>query len=174
MTETQRSQAMRTRSLPGAWRSGAGALALAVILVQLLWRGSVMMRGYFTQDDFLILSSGVSREPDLVPWLQPFAGGLSPLGHALAGVQTAARPLDWFVVGAVAIVVQTATAVLLWLVLCRLLGESWLRVVLLGVACLSPLTIWATASWAAAVTTLPPALLLVAAAWFMLLRLEDG
>ena len=40
------------------WASPAGLVAVALIVVQGVWRGVLLTRGFFTQDDFLMLRLG--------------------------------------------------------------------------------------------------------------------
>ena len=108
------------------WRSAAGAAALVLIGGQLLWRAVLLGRGYFTQDDFLMLTLGAHRLAlDLV--LQDYSGHLFPGGFLFAWANTHLAPLDWTLAVVEIVVLQLIASALAWLVLCRLLPGSWWR-----------------------------------------------
>ena len=108
------------------WRSAAGAAALVLIGGQLLWRAVILGRGYFTQDDFLMLTLG-ARPLSLDLLVQDYSGHLFPGGFLFAWANTHLAPLDWTLAVVEIVVLQLVASALAWLVLCRLLPGSWWR-----------------------------------------------
>ena len=98
------------RTLAGPWRSRAGLVALVLIAGQALWRGILLDRGYFTQDDFLMLRLGA--EPLSVGLLtQDYSGHFFPGGFLFAWAHAHHAPLDWGVVVVEVLVMQAVAAV---------------------------------------------------------------
>ncbi|MCD4534824.1 hypothetical protein LRP67_12085 [Nocardioides sp. cx-169] len=165
------SSVWRTWAAP--WRSAAGAVALALIAGQAVWRGVLLGRGFFTQDDYLMLRLGA--EP--LSWemlTQDYSGHFFPGGFLFAWAHAHYAPLDWGVVVVEILVMQAMAAVLLWMVLCRMLPGSWSRVPLLTVGLTCPLALWPTQWWAVAIQFLPISICLLLAVWALLVHLQEG
>src|SRR5690349_10578450 len=89
------------------WTSRAGVLALVVIGAQLLWRGVLLGHGFFSQDDFLVMS-GV-QDGSLFSALDiDYAGGFSPGGTLIAWATVAIAPLAWPLAAATVLALQAA------------------------------------------------------------------
>ena len=154
------------------WLDLPGLLALALITVQGVWRGLLLGRGFFTQDDFLMFArSNTSLSADLLT--QDYAGHLFPGGFLFSWVAAHHAPLDWGVAVAEIVVMQALAAGLAWLVLCRMLPERWVRLPILAVYLFSPLTLVSTQWWAVAIQFLPVAMFLLLAVWAFLVRVQD-
>lgn len=161
------------RKLRSPWRGRTGGLALLLLGTQMLWRGALLGRGYFTEDDFKMLN--LAHQGLSVPMLvQDYAGHLFPGGFLIAWAQATAAPLDWTLSVVVVLILQLFAATTMWMVLRRLLGESWLAPPLYAVFLFSPLTLWSTQWWAVAIQFLPVAGFLCLAVWALLCRLQDG
>lgn len=155
------------------WASPAGLVALALVVAQGVWRGILLTRGFFTQDDFLMLRLGAEPlSTDLV--LQDYSGHLFPGGFLVAWAHAHHAPLSWSVVVVEVVVLQAVAALLAWLVLNRLLPGSWARVPLLAVALFCPVALWPTLWWAVAIQFLPVSIALLAAVWALLVHLQQG
>ncbi|WP_193614398.1 hypothetical protein [Nocardioides lijunqiniae] len=160
------------RPLSAPWTSWPGVVALVLILGQGVWRGVLLARGYFTQDDFLMLRLG--DEPLTAGLLtQDYSGHFFPGGFLFAWAHAHFAPLDWGAVVVETVVLQAVAAALLWLVLTRLLPGSWARVPLLAVGLLCPLALWPTLWWAVAIQFLPISICLLLAVWALLVHLHD-
>ena len=155
------------------WRSAAGLVALALVIGQLAWRAVLLGRGYFTQDDFLMLTLG-AQPLSLDLLMQDYSGHLFPGGFAIAWLHTHVAPLDWAVAVAEIVMLQLVASVLAWLVLCRLLPESWWRLPVLSTYLFCPLALWPVQWWAVAIQYLPVSIFLFLATWAMLHRLQEG
>lgn len=155
------------------WRSAAGLVALALVAGQLAWRAVLLGRGYFTQDDFLMLTLG-GRPMSLDLLMQNYSGHLFPGGFASAWLHTHFAPLDWTVAVVEIVMLQLVASVLAWLVLCRLLPGSWWRVPVLSTYLFCPLALWPVQWWAVAIQYLPVSIFLFLATWAMLHRLQEG
>ncbi|MCD4526403.1 hypothetical protein [Nocardioides sp. cx-173] len=161
------------RTWAGPWRSAAGAVALVLIAGQAVWRGVLLGRGFFTQDDYLMLRLGA--EP--LSWgmlTQDYSGHFFPGGFLFAWAHAHHAPLDWGVVVVEILLMQAVAAVLLWMVLCRMLPGSWARVPLLAVGLACPLALWPTQWWAVAIQFLPISICLLLAVWALLVHLQEG
>ena len=155
------------------WRSAAGAAALVLIGGQLLWRAALLGRGYFTQDDFLMLTLG-ARPLSLDLLLQDYSGHLFPGGFLFAWANSHLAPLDWTLAVVEIVVLQLIASALAWLVLCRLLPGSWWRLAVLSVYLFCPLALWPTQWWAVAIQYLPVCIFLFLATWALLHRLQEN
>ena len=155
------------------WRSAAGLVALALVAGQLAWRAVLLGRGYFTQDDFLMLTLG-GRPLSLDLLMQNYSGHLFPGGFAIAWLHTHVAPLDWTVAVVEIVMLQLVASVLAWLVLCRLLPGSWWRLPVLSTYLFCPLALWPVQWWAVAIQYLPVSIFLFLAIWAMLHRLQEG
>ena len=155
------------------WRSAAGAAALVLIGGQLLWRAVLLARGYFTQDDFLMLTLG-ARPLSLDLLLQDYSGHLFPGGFLFAWANTHLAPLDWTLAVVEIVVLQLIASALAWLVLCRLVPGSWWRLAVLSVYLFCPLALWPTQWWAVAIQYLPISIFLFLATWALLHRLQEN
>jgi hypothetical protein len=161
------------RTLARPWSSWAGLAALCLVLGQGVWRGVLLARGFFTQDDYLMLRLG--DEPLTLGLLtQDYSGHFFPGGFLFAWAHAHHAPLDWSVVVVETLTMQAVAAVLLWIVLCRLLPGSWARVPLLAVGLLCPLSLWPTQWWAVSIQFLPISICLLTATWAMLVHLQEG
>lgn len=155
-----------------AWTSRAGLVALLVLAVQLVWRTVVLAHGYFSQDDFLVLSGAQGG------WWHTldgdYAGGFSPVGQTIAWLSLRADPLGWPLAAATVLALQTAATALLWPVLTSILGDRWLRVPLLALFAFSPLTLWDTQWWVLGLEFWGATALLVLGLWAVLRLRRTG
>lgn len=158
---------------PRLWASRVGVLALAVVGAQLLWRTVLLGRGYFTQDDFLVMA-GTQHGGWTSVLSGDYAGGFSPGGTAVAWLSVAVAPLSWPLAAATVLALETAATVMMWVVLTRLLGERWLRLPLLVLFAFAPLTLWSTQWWVLGIEFWTSTLLLLVAVWAVLSTLRTG
>jgi len=154
-----------------AWASRAGLVAVVVIAAQLVWRTVVLSHGYFTQDDFLVLSGAQGSWWGSLD--NDYAGGFSPLGQTIAWLSLHASPLGWPLAAATVLALQTAATAMLWPVLTRLLGDRWLRVPVLVLFAFAPLTLWSSQWWVLGLEFWGATLLMLISAWAVL-RLSEG
>jgi hypothetical protein len=155
------------------WRSAAGAAALVLIASQLAWRAVLLGRGYFTQDDFLVLTLGARPlSADLL--MQDYSGHLNPGGLLIGWLHTHLAPLDWGVAVVQIVALQLVASLLAWIVLCRLLPGSWWRLPVLAVYLFCPLALWATQWWMVAISYLTVSIFMFVATWALLHRLQEG
>ncbi|WP_187366860.1 hypothetical protein [Nocardioides dongxiaopingii] len=158
--------------LPAPWRDAAGLIALAMVVVQTTWRGVLLADGFLTQDDFQMTRIG--RAPMSAEMLfQEYSGHVWPGNFVLAWANARLGPLDWPVFAVEIMLMQLVAAVLAWLVLCRLVPGSSLRLPVLAVALFCPLTWWPTAWWAAAIGFLPTSIAVLGGTWALLVHLQD-
>lgn len=157
-----------------AWAGPAGIAAVVVLAIQLVWRTVYLAQGYFTQDDFLMLSLGGTSPMSLSYLWQDYAGHLWPGAFVIAFIEARVAPLSWPAAYVPIVVMQLGAGVLMWMLLSRLLGPRWERLPLLAVFCFSPLTLWATQWWAVAITLLPLELCSLGASLSYLRWKSDG
>jgi len=156
-----------------SWRGAQGAAALGVIAVMLVVRGRLLAGSYFNQDDFYM--TGRAYRSDLT-WdylFSDFAGHVNPFQQLALWLVAHQAPYDWAVVAAAILAVNLAATVLVWLILSRLLGDQWSRVVLLAVFAWAPMTLVPTLWWSAAMFLWPHVLCSLAAIW-LLVRWQQG
>ncbi len=158
---------------PRLWASRAGAAAIVVIAVQLLWRTVLLGRGYFTQDDFLVMAG--TQQGDWASVLTgDYAGGFSPGGTAIVWLCVHLAPLSWPLAAGIVLVLQTAATVMMWVVVTRLTGSRWLRLPVLVLFAFAPLTLWSTQWWVLGLEFWSATLLLLVAVWAVLAFLGSG
>jgi hypothetical protein len=156
-----------------AWASRAGLVALVVIAAQVLWRAVVLNHGFFSQDDFLVMSTVHDGS-----WSDrltgEYAGGFSPGGSALVWLCMSVAPLGWGIAAGAVLLLESASSAVMWLVITRLLGERWLRIPFLALYALTTLTLWTTQWWVLGLEFWAAALLLLVAVWAMLKLIQDS
>jgi hypothetical protein len=155
------------------WRSAAGVVALVLIAGQLAWRAVILSKGFWTQDDFLMLTHG-GRPLTIDLLFQDYAGHMFPGGFLIAWLHTHLAPLDWGVAVVELVVLQMVASLLAWVVLCRLMPGSTWRLTVLTVYLFCPLALWPTQWWCVAIQFLPGSVFLLLATWAMLHRLQEG
>lgn len=169
-------------TLPFSWwgmaldsfRSPAGLVAVLVIVVQAIWRGSAVAGGFFTQDDYLMLQRAANEPMGLDYLTAPHSGEFSPIGNLVAWATTQAAGFSWPGVTLVVVVLQAAAALLTWIVLTQILDDRWVKIPLLAVACFTPSTLGATLWWSLASTHLPTVVLLLVALSAILAHQRSG
>jgi hypothetical protein len=156
-----------------SWRGRQGAAAIGVILVMLVVRGHLLAGSYFNQDDFYM--TGRAHRSDLT-WsylFSDFAGHVNPFQQLALWLVAHHAPYDWAVIATAILAVDLAAVVMAWLVLTRLLGHRWSRVVLLAVFAWAPITLVPTLWWSAAMFLWPHVLCSLTAVW-LLVRWRQG
>lgn len=156
-----------------AWRAPAGRVALGLLLVQALWRGAYLVRGYYVQDDFRMLELGGSSGLSFDYLFQDYAGHMWPGDFVLAWLTARVDPMSWTLTAIGLLVLQAAGGAMAWLVLSRLLGEAWARVPVLALFLFAPLTLWSLQWYSQAISFLPVTFFLMAAVWALLRHLQD-
>ena len=157
---------------PRTWASTAGLVAVGVLVAQVLWRGYLLSRGYFSQDDFLLMSAvhDVGWSDRLTAEV---AGGFAPGAAVLAWLSVSLAPLGWALAAAVVLVLQTVGTALMWVVLTRLLGDRWLRVPLLVLFAFGTQTLWSTQWWVLGLEFWPATVLLLVGVWALVRSIQE-
>lgn len=162
------------RRASGSFLSATGLLALLLIGAQALWRGTLVVRGHFTQGDYLL---PLEADGATLGWsylVGEHAQEFSPVGRLVAWVTTTMGGTGWGAVVATVLVLQTIAALLSWVVLTQILDQRWVRFPLLAVALFSPLTLASTLSWSLASMHLPVTVLLLLGVSALLSHVRDG
>lgn len=154
------------------WLSRAGTVALVVLAAQALWRGVLLGKGYFSQDDFLVMTAVQDASPGDVLGVD-YAGGFSPVGALLVRLSTTLSPLGWPLAAGTVLLLQTAATAMLWPVLTRILGDRWLRLPLFVLFAFSSLTLWNTQWWVLGLEFWSSTLLLLVGVWAVLVAVQD-
>jgi len=161
-----------TEPAPGApvrtWRSIQGAVAGLVVAASTVWRANIVGRGWFSQNDFLVTL------PTTGPTETVVTGGFSPGAVAIAQGVADLAPLSWPPAAAIVIALETASLVVLWHVLSRILPGRWLRLPVLTFFAVTPLTLWSTQWWTFALQFWPAALAVLVAVLAVLRTLQRG
>jgi hypothetical protein len=150
------------------WRSTQGAVASLVVAASTIWRATIIGRGWFSQNDFLITLPTTSPTETVV------TAGFSPGSVVIAQGVADVAPLSWPPAAAVVIGLVAASLVVLWHVLSRILPGRWLRLPLLTFFAVTPLTLWSTQWWTFALQFWPAALAVLVAALAVLRTLQLG
>ncbi|WP_182526403.1 hypothetical protein [Nocardioides dongkuii] len=156
------------------WRGRHALAALVVMAVMVVWRSVLVGRSYFNQDDFYLSARGARSELTWGYLFEPFAGHIIPaqqLNFWLVGTHA---PFNWGVVAAEVVVLQLLATIVMWHLLSRLLPGRWVRVPLLAVFALSPLTLMPTLWWSAALALWPHVLCSLLAMLFLVRARQDA
>ena len=138
-----------------AWKGRQGLAALGVLLSMVVARAVLLGGSWFNQDDFYLSGRAYDADLTLGFLVRDTAGHVNPLQQLAYWLVAHAAPYSWATVAVFVLVLQTAATVVLWLLLTRLLGERWSRVVLLAVFAWAPLTLATTLWWSAAMGLWP-------------------
>jgi hypothetical protein len=130
-------------------------VAVALIVIQLLWMAALLSRSFFRQDDFFdfdrALASGFTWK-----YLMLVSGGhLAPLGFALSWVLARVALYDWILTSLVILALVLAACLALLRVLRTLFGNRPAILIPLMVYLFSPLALAAVDWWTVAAQTLP-------------------
>jgi hypothetical protein len=147
-------------------------VAVAVLVAQALWRGYLLSRGYFSQDDFLIMSA-VHDAGWSDRLTTEVAGGFAPGASMLAWLCVSLAPLNWTLAAAVVLLLQTAGAAMMWVVLTRLLPDRWLRVPLLVLFAFGTQALWSTQWWVLGLEFWPATVLLLVSVWALVRSIQE-
>lgn len=146
-----------------------------MIASMVLWRGYLLAGSFFNQDDFYLTGRAYRAELGLEFLTRDTAGHVNPMQQLAYWVVAHHAPYDWGAVAAFVLAMQTATTVVMWLVLSRLLPGRWARVVLLAAFAWAPITLVTTLWWSAAMGLWPHLFCSLLAVLFLLrLRAGDG
>ncbi|MBU2696527.1 hypothetical protein [Pimelobacter sp. 30-1] len=156
-----------------AWKGRQGLAALGVLLSMVVGRAVLLGGSWFNQDDFYLSGRAYDADLTLGFLVRDTAGHVNPLQQLTYWLVAHGAPYSWATVAVFVLALQTAAAVVLWLLLTRLLGERWSRVVLLAVFAWAPLTLATTLWWSAAMGLWPHVLCSLLAA-YLLVRWRQG
>jgi hypothetical protein len=146
----------RARGAP-RWNSTRTVLVVAAVLIvaQLGVRWAILANGYFRQDDFEFVARASEHLPDWGYLMRSHGGQLMPGGFAIAWVLTRISAYNWALTGAVTLLMQAAAALAVLRMLRTLFGDRPAILAPLTVYLFTPMTVAATAWWAAALNTIP-------------------
>lgn len=156
-----------------AWRGAQGLAAVGVIATMVVTRAVLLSGSYFNQDDFYLSGRAYDADLTLGFLVRDTAGHVNPLQQLCYWLLAHAAPYNWGIVAGAVLLVQVLATVVLWLLLTRLLGDRWSRVLLLAVFAWAPLTLATTLWWSAAMGLWPHLLASLLAVWF-LVRWRQG
>ncbi len=157
-----------------AWRGRQGTAAIAVLLSMVVGRAVLLAGSWFNQDDFYLSGRAASADLSVDFLVRDTAGHVNPLQQLAYWLLAHLAPYNWASVATFVLLLQTAATVVMWLILTRLLGERWSRVVLLAVFAWAPLTLATTLWWSAAMGLWPHVLCSLLAVWLLVRwRQED-
>jgi hypothetical protein len=155
------------------WSGRQGAAALLVLLATGLWRGLLLKGSYFNQDDYYLTTRAHRSGLSAHFLFEATAGHVQPLQQLGYWLVAHHAPFAWGRIALAVLVAELLSVVVMWHVLTRLLPGRWVRVPLLAVFALSPVTLVPTLWWSAAMGLWPPMLFLLLATLF-LLRAQQG
>lgn len=147
----------------GRARRSVGVAALALLLLQLVVRGWVGLRGYYYLDDFVFTGRAMEYAPfDPAYLFKPYNSHVMPGAYLWVWALTRTLPFSYAAVVLVNLVLQLALGALFYALLRRLFGHTPKILIPFAVFVLSPITLPATLWWAAALNQLPQQIAMVA------------
>ncbi len=157
-----------------AFGSRPALLAMLVLVGHTVWLRCVLVEGYFTQHDFVLLAR-LNGEALLRALCSPNPSPASlPGGDARGLGRQRSAPLSWAGPTYAVLALHVLVSLLLWLVLSRVLEERWLRLPLFVAAVLTPLTLGPIVWWSLALLHLPVVILFLVAVLSLLPRVQEG
>ncbi|WP_446323454.1 ArnT family glycosyltransferase [Actinoplanes lutulentus] len=144
-------------------RDRVRAVALALIVVSVAWRAVIAVRGYFSQDEFVIAARAI--DTGLTPGFlfEVFNGHLMPGGLLLAWLLVRVDGLAGWPWALMLVVGQAAVSVAFYLLLRTLLRPGWALLVPLSMFLFSTLTLEVSSLWMVGLLILPVQLSMVLA-----------
>lgn len=146
---------------PGRHRRRLSALhlaALAIGLLSLAVRGSVLRDSYFITDDFLLMSMAVENDLTFDYLTRVHTGHFEPIGFTVMWLIGNFAPFSWGWAGVFLIGGQALLLLLTWQLMVELFGQRLLALAPFAMFAFSPLTIAAFTWLAAAIIWLPLAI----------------
>jgi len=139
------------------WLRSNGVILAAVTLIaiQLWWKGALLARSYFRQDDYQILDRALAHGFDwnYLMWVE--AGHLLPLGLAMAWVLARVSLYNWPLTCAVTLVLLAAACLAMLRMLRTLFGSRPAILIPLALFLFSPLSLAGAAWWSVSLEILP-------------------
>ncbi|WP_374238192.1 hypothetical protein [Actinoplanes sp. DH11] len=139
------------------------AVSLALIVVSVAWRAAIAVRGWFSQDEFVIAARAI--DTGLTPGylFEVFNGHFMPGGLFLAWLLVRVDGLEGWPWVLLLIVGQAAVSVAFYRLLRALLRPGWALLVPLCMFLFSPLTLEVSSLWMVGLLILPVQLAMVLA-----------
>lgn len=141
--------------LTAPWTGPQGLAAAAVITGGLIWRTVLQLGSFFNQDDYYLTARAAETSLTWDFLFTPVAGHVMPAQQLVYWLIARLAPFNWPVLAWSIVLVQLAGGILWWHLLGRLLPGRWVRIPLLAVFVLSPLTLVTTLWWSAAMGLWP-------------------
>lgn len=131
-------------------------VALALIALQLLFRGMLVSRSWFVVDDYSFLADIARGEDDLAWYLRLHQGHFMPVSFLLVkAVAQATAPYDWTGAAVQILLLQALASLACWWMLRTLFGPGRAALVGLALYLSTALTMPALMWWAVAINQLP-------------------
>ena len=130
-------------------------IALAMILVQLIFRGWATAGSWFYSDDFIFLGTTAHGDADTGWLLHPHNVHFMPFGLLLAKFVGSVGTFNWFLAATQIIVMQAIASLLCWWMLRKIFGDRPGVLIALGFYLFGSLTFPTVVWWAAALNQLP-------------------
>jgi hypothetical protein len=129
--------------------------AVALIVIQLLWMGTLLARSYFRQDDYFNFDRALSSGLTWKYLMLLSAGHMAPLGFGISWVLARLALYNWPLICIVILALVAAACAALLRVLRTLFGDRPAILIPLAVYLFCPLALAAVDWWSVAVQTLP-------------------
>lgn len=139
------------------WLRGRGVTVIAVTLigVQLLLKGTLLAGGYFRQDDYHYLDRAAASGFGWSYLMLVDSGHLLPLGQLIAWLQARLALYDWPVTAGVILLLLAAASFAMLRMLLTIFGKRPGILIPLGIFLFSPLSLAGADWWAVAIEILP-------------------
>jgi hypothetical protein len=129
--------------------------AVTLIVIQLLWMGTLLARSYFRQDDYFNFDRALATGFSWKYLMLVSAGHMAPLGFAISWVLARLALYNWPLTCIVILALVAAACFALLRVLRTLFGDRPAILIPLAVYLFCPLALAAVDWWSVAVQTLP-------------------
>ena len=130
-------------------------IALAMILVQLVFRGWATAGSWFYSDDFIFLGATAHGDANTEWLFHPHNVHFMPFGLLLAKFVGSVGTFSWFLAATQIIVMQAIASLLCWWMLRKIFGDRPGVLLALGFYLFGSLTFPTVVWWAAALNQLP-------------------
>jgi hypothetical protein len=130
-------------------------VGLIIGLSAFAWQAVLVLRGYFWQDDFILVDRAATTPLDAGYLLAAHNGNVTPGGNLIVWLVTRLSPMNYHAAVVPVLVLQLLALVLAWRLLTGIFGTRWAVLVPFTVFAAAPMLLTSSLWWSQALETVP-------------------